>query len=241
MALRRPTRLPWHRPVDSGHEHALSHAQARALYDRLGSWLDTQRFYEDRAVSALVARSRFEIAHAVFEFGCGTGRLAARLLADVLPADARYTAVDISATMVRLATERLRPWAARATVRLTDGSPRSGEPDASQDRFVSTYVLDLLADHDIRDVLTEAHRILADDGLLCLVTLASGSRGFARLVTGVWTWLHRRHPVLVGGCRPVHAADYLSGDRWGVEHQETIVAFGVSSEVTVAAKRGARG
>jgi ubiquinone/menaquinone biosynthesis C-methylase UbiE len=226
--------------IDSDGDRTLSPAQARRFYDRLGSWLDTQRFYEDRAVSALVARSRFEAAQSVFELGCGTGRLAARLLANVLSAGSRYTAVDVSATMVRLTTERLRPWAGRVNVRLTGGSARSGEPDACHDRFVATYVLDLLSDRAIRDVLAEAHRILTDDGLLCVVTLTSGSRGFARLVTAAWTWLQRRNPLLVGGCRPLHAADYLSGGCWGVEYPQTIVAFGVSSEIVVAAKRGRR-
>src|SRR5512147_2600635 len=113
MGLRTPKMLPSHGPVRAGQEEAISHAQARAFYDRLGSWLDTQRFHEDRAIGALVARARVETAHSVFEFGCGTGRLAVRLLGQALPPDARYNAVDISETMVDLTSERLWPWARR--------------------------------------------------------------------------------------------------------------------------------
>lgn len=225
--------------VEPAGDHVLSHRQARAFYDRLGSWLDTQRFYEDPAVATLVAHSRFEAAHAVFEFGCGTGRLAARLLAHVLPVEARYTGVDISATMVRLAVGQLRPWAGRVGVRHTEGSPRTGEPDASYDRFVSTYVLDLLGEGDIRQVVTEAHRLLIDQGLLCLATLTRGSGAVGRFVTTAWSCVHRLNPALVGGCRPVRVADYLAGGQWRIEHQQVVVAFGVSTEVTVAAKRSA--
>ena len=195
------------RAIDA--DRSLGHVRARQFYDRVGSWLDTQRFYEGRAIGALVARASFETAHWVFEFGCGTGRLAVRLLGRVLPPDARYTAVDISGTMVDLTTERLRPWAGRANVRLTDGSAPSGEPDASHDRFVSTYVLDLPSGRDIREALTEAHRIPTDHGLLCLATSTGGTRGLARLVTAGWTRLYRRNPYLVGACRPLRAADYL--------------------------------
>ena len=46
----------------------------------------------------------------MFEFGCGTGRLAERLLHDHLPEQAIYTAVDISNTMFRLTRERLAQW-----------------------------------------------------------------------------------------------------------------------------------
>ncbi len=218
-------------------DRTLGPARARQFYDRVGSWLDTQRFYEDRAIGRLVARAGFETAHSVFEFGCGTGRLAARLLGDALPHDARYTAVDISGTMVGLTTGRLRPWAGRVNVRLTEGSAPLGEPGASHDRFVSTYVLDLLSDPDIQAALTEAHSILTDQGLLCLVTSTWGDRGFARVVTAGWTWLYRRDPVLVGGCRPLRAADYLPRDRWRLEHRESIAAFGITSEVVVASKR----
>ena len=34
-------------------ERVLTHREATAFYDRLGGWLDTQRFYENRALDAL--------------------------------------------------------------------------------------------------------------------------------------------------------------------------------------------
>jgi ubiquinone/menaquinone biosynthesis C-methylase UbiE len=44
-------------------------------------------------------------------------------------------------------------------------------PDSSVDRVISTYVLDLLADTDIRAFLREAHRAQTVGGNLCLVSL----------------------------------------------------------------------
>jgi hypothetical protein len=38
-------------------ETTLSHADARAVYDRIGSWQDTQAFYEDRATNDLFAHA----------------------------------------------------------------------------------------------------------------------------------------------------------------------------------------
>ena len=79
-------------------EATLSHTAARALYDRIGRWQDTQRFYEDDATADLFARSDLRHAQSVFEFGSGTGRLAERLLRDHLPATARYQGIDISSS-----------------------------------------------------------------------------------------------------------------------------------------------
>ena len=53
-------------------------------------------------------------------------------------------------------------------LRLGDGSFRYPFPDAGFDRFVATYVLDLLSDRDLGLALQEARRLLAPQGLVCL-------------------------------------------------------------------------
>jgi ubiquinone/menaquinone biosynthesis C-methylase UbiE len=95
----------------------------------------------------------------VFEFGCGTGRFADRLLSRELPPDARYAGVDLSSTMVDLATRRLARFGERSQVTLTEGDVRFPFPDASFDRVVATYVLDILGEERIRELLLEAHRL----------------------------------------------------------------------------------
>jgi SAM-dependent methyltransferase len=212
----------------------LSTDEARRVYDRIGALQDTQAFYEDRAVGALVRHGRFEDAERVLEFGCGTGRFAARLLSHHLPAHAHYRALDLSPEMVRLARGRLAPFGERAEVVLTDGSPPADEPTASRDRFVSNYVLDLLAEDAIAAVLCEARRILAPGGLLCLVGLSTGCGALSRGVSRLWASVHARHPALLGGCRPLELAPRLEPGAWRVRHHEKVAAFGVTSEVVVA-------
>ena len=97
-------------------------AQARAVYDRIGRAQDWQ-FYQDRAVARLLTDRAPPTAHAVFEFGCGTGRLAVRML-EVAPPTARYLGVDVSPVMVGLAANRLAVWGDRAL----DGPARPGGP-----------------------------------------------------------------------------------------------------------------
>jgi ubiquinone/menaquinone biosynthesis C-methylase UbiE len=215
-------------------EVTLSHAAAKALYDRIGSWQDTQRFYEDYATADLIAHADLRRARSVFEFGTGTGRFAERLLRDHLPATARYHGIDISSTMVALARERLAPWAPRATVEQSDGSPHLEAPAGQFDRFVSTYVLDLLSAEDIAAVLAEAARVLAADGLLCLVSATYGRATLERLVMGLATQLHALAPRLVGGCRAIDLESSLPAARWHVVHRQVISKWGIASEVLVA-------
>jgi SAM-dependent methyltransferase len=211
--------------------------QAKAFYDRFGARQDGQAFYEDPAADRLVAHADFAEAGAVFEFGCGTGRFAARLLADHLAAGCTYSGVDLSPTMVGLARARLEPWGGRARVRPSDGAMTVDAAGAAFDRFVCAYVLDLLGPGDIRRLLAEAHRVLAPGGLLCIIGLTFGATWPARLVTIAWCLVHRLRPRLVGGCRPIRVADYLEAASWEIRHHGVVTGYAISSEVLVAARR----
>jgi ubiquinone/menaquinone biosynthesis C-methylase UbiE len=214
----------------------LTYGEAKAFYDRFGARQDSQAFYEDRATDELIAHGAFERARAVFEFGCGTGRFAARLLGEHLPTDCTYRAVDVSGTMVELARKRLAPWASRAEVSQSSGAMTLAAADGTYDRFVSTYVLDLLSDRDVHDLVAEAHRILAPGGLICLTSLTPGRTAFARIVTWVWRRIFALNPKLVGGCRPIRLRDYLPATDWELCHHATACRLGMTSETLVAVR-----
>lgn len=215
----------------------LSYEEARRVYDRIGSFQDSQAFYEDGAKDLLLQHGGFESAQSVFEFGCGTGRFAQKLLSERLPENATYRGVDISPRMVELAQRRLEPYAARAEVILTEGAPTVDEPTGSVDRFVSSYVFDLLSEDDTGAVLLEAHQMLRPAGLLCLVSLSTGVGPFSRWVSSGWSWLQAHRPSLVGGCRPIDLRPRLSAADWDVRFHDKVVAFGITSEVVVAQRR----
>lgn len=212
----------------------LSYEEARAFYDWFGARQDSQGFYEDPALSDLVAHADFGEARSVFEFGCGTGRFAKRLLSDCLPSDCRYQATEISTTMVRLAQARLAPWAERAHVALTSGAISVPAPDARFDRFITCYVLDLLSEPDICQLLAEANRVLMPGGLLCVTGSTRGGSLSARIVGMLWQALFRLQPKLVGGCRAIVARKYLGDRDWSVRYLNVLTRFGISSEVLVA-------
>jgi ubiquinone/menaquinone biosynthesis C-methylase UbiE len=213
---------------------ALTSEEARRVYDRIGRAQDWQRFYEDAATADLVAHARFDAAHSVIELGCGTGRLAAELLARHLPGDAGYAGVDLSPRMVAWASDRLRPWRDRARVSLVDGDAPVPADDGAADRFVANYVFDLLGPEQSRAALAEARRVLAPGGLLCTAGLTLGEDGIAWFVSRAWTGVWTRRPQLGGGCRPVGIVDALDPAAWDVRHRGTVVAWGIASEVVVA-------
>jgi hypothetical protein len=66
--------------------------------------------------------------------------------------DWQYIGVDQSATMADRAATTLRDYDSRVRLVLTDGGPADGTCDlasGSVDRYLSTYVLDLLSEEDV--------------------------------------------------------------------------------------------
>lgn len=214
-------------------DQGLTPTEARAFYDAFGARQDSQAFYEDPPLADLIAHAGFEDARRVFEFGCGTGKVAARLLADHLPEVATYVGTDVSPVMIGLATERLAPFAARVKLLPSTGEVRFPVPDASVDRVISSYVVDLLPEEGIGRFFDEASRVLVPGGRLCLAGLTEGNTLLSRIVSTLWTGAFTLRPSLVGGCRPVRLDRWFEDGRWRMVHRAVKTPFAVPSEVLV--------
>jgi ubiquinone/menaquinone biosynthesis C-methylase UbiE len=212
----------------------LTRSQAQTFYDRFGRKQDAQAFYEDAALDDLVAHAAFEKAESVFELGCGTGRFALRLLTKHLPPFAVYFGIDLSQTMVDIAAQRLSSCTERAKVARSDGLMRFPLPGRSVDRVVSTYVLDLLSETDIREAISEACRVLVPGGKLCMVSLTNGVTFTSRIVSTLWSAVFGLRASLVGGCRPIQLDSFFDHQSWSIDYRHVVTQFGVSSEVLIA-------
>lgn len=220
-----------------GKTRALPPSAAKTYYDRFGKKQDSQGFYEDPAIDEMTAHAGFQDARRIFEFGCGTGKLAARLLKNHLSSSAIYLGCDISPVMVGIAGRRIATYGRRAQVALSDGAIRFPCADHSVDRVVSTYVLDLLSDSDIRRFFSEARRVLVAGGGLCLASLTRGVGIPSRIVSSLWMIVFRLHPALVGGCRPVRLVSFADRKKWRVLHRQVVTPYGVPSEVLILASK----
>jgi len=209
----------------------------KRFYDRLGTRLDSQAFYEQSGLDVLIRYGHFESAHAVFEYGCGTGRLAKQLLQEYLPSDCHYTAIDISDNMIATTCKRLERWKERTCIEVSTGSVVLDYDDDSFDRFVCTYVVDLLSDDDAFKLIEEARRVLRPDGLLCLVSIRPGDTWFSKMVMRVWHLIYKLNPILTGGCRPISLLVFIPEKKWDIINYQLISRYGVAIEIVIACCR----
>ena len=217
-------------------KNVLSAQQIANFYDRFGKRQDQQAFYEDIAINYLLEESSLAEANKIIEFGCGTGRMAVRILYECTSTNTQYIGYDLSTVMVSLAKQRLSQFQDRAIIRQSDGSPNLPEESCSADRVISTYVLDILGESDIRVFFEEAWRVLTPGGLVSVISLTRGRNLFPRLVMGLWSLLHSTRPTWVGGCRPINVSEYLNYTCWIPVYNKIVSAYGISSEVTIVKK-----
>jgi ubiquinone/menaquinone biosynthesis C-methylase UbiE len=209
----------------------------KRFYDWLGEKLDTQSFYEQSGLDVLAHHGQFDSAHAVFEFGCGTGRLAEQLFREYLPPDCHYSATDISPNMAAITRERLKPWEGRTSIMVSAGGVGLDYGDARFDRFICTYVIDLLNDTESFKLMGEAYRVLQPDGLLCLVSITPGVTFLSRIMMRTWQFINKLNPILTGGCRPVRLRRFVQEKKWSVVYHQVLSKYGVAIEIVIARRR----
>ena len=177
----------------------------------------------------------------VVEYGCGQGKLAELVLADA--PQLTWRGIDQSPLMVERARERLERFHPRAKVELlSSGAPEdvADIPSGGVDRFVSTYVLDLLSERDMYAVLDKAQASLHPErGLLLLAGITWGYRDSWKtfFMTLIWELLYRFRRKVVGGCRPQLLEPYLRAKGWTIVRTARTLPSGfpwMTSEVICA-------
>lgn len=167
----------------------------------------------------------------LLEVATGTGTEFAELAAD--PDRWLCAGVDLSRSMLKRARRRIQAKAgARALLCQADARTLPFR-DQSFDCILSCYLLDLLPEEEAPLVLQEFRRLLPNQGTLVLAIMAPQTP----IVQQVWMMLFRVFPALVGGCRPIPAADWLRNSGWDLERRELITQNGFRSEILVARVR----
>lgn len=152
----------------------------------------------------------------VLEVGIGPGPTVSRLSGG----GRRVVGVDVSRRM--LAAARTQLAAAQARVRLARATVLSLPFRAGQfDAVVGTFVVDLLTDRELPVALGEMTRVLSPGGRLVLGVMELPNR----VMRETWMAAYRVLPDLVGRCRPVDLAPYLSAQPLRLLREERVAGL----------------
>ncbi len=191
--------------------------------------------FDKWAYDALVEEIDKVTVEDVLEIGVGRGAFAERLLTRYGGGIGRYVGTDASPHNVSSSRNRLRRFDS-AEVTLASGS--SAEVPAGQqfDLVVSTYVLDILSSEHIELFVESFYSSLRSGGTVCILSATEGNELVSKVVMHLWKSLHRLHPAITGGTRPVSLVPFFCGPKWTIVQSKTIGSCGFASELIVVAK-----
>ncbi len=203
----------------------------RGIYDsRTGAKVYSLwgRLTESRAQARALEAARPGRGESVLEVAVGTGELFARLRR--IKHLKRCIGVELARGMLDEARQRLARDPDLQGCLCRADARRLPFPAQSFDLILNAYMLDLLSEDEIREVLREFRRTLKPAGRLVLLVMAKQNW----LVQGIWMWMYAHFQVLVGGCRPIGLDNLLQTNGWRIELREQISQTGFRSEMIVA-------
>lgn len=215
-----------------------------SFYNWFGSLQDWQRFYEAPSVDIMLKHCDIQQDSNIFEFGFGTGYLANELLMKY--SKASYIGVDVSATMYNLTNDRLSNNklidSKRYDLRLAKDTigVLNALPNDSIDRFISTYVFDLLSKNSMAAIISALKMKLKKDGKICLVSMTNkvnkDENLLVKMVLNGWNTISRFCPICMGGCRPIdlNYPFQVQYNLFSVTYESINIEWGLPSQILIA-------
>jgi len=177
---------------------SISQSEVSDLYRKIAPGYDLwARLTETKARDRCLELAAIQDGESVLEVAVGTGLVFERILR--ANPSGRNEGVDLTEAMLIRAKKR----AAKSGVEnygLCIGDAYA--LDFAHDEFdvlVNNYMFDLLPENDFETILAEFKRVLRPGGRLALVNMTGGERRY----NGIWEWIYRKNPALLGGCRGV--------------------------------------
>ena len=198
--------------------------QARKSYNAMSHWYDlftsSEKQFTDIGIQILDVQSK----ESVLEIGCGTGHA----LVEFAEKDAKVVAIDISEKMLKVARGRIK----NHNVGLCQADGLSIPfPSEHFDGIFISFTLELFDSPDIPKVLHEIHRVLKNDGRLCIVSLAKQDTTAVR----IYEWFHRKMSTLVD-CRPIYLQSVLKDAGFQILESTIKKMWGLPVEIVIAQK-----
>ena len=162
------------------------------------------------------------------------GETSVGALAQAVGDKGKVYGIDISEGMCNISLSRMEKSGLSERVELHCG-------DATQlpfkancfDAVFISFALELFDTPEIPAVLNECHRVLKDDGRICIVAMSKKAKD--GMMVKLYEWFHDRLPNYVD-CRPIYVRDALEQAGFRVQDVSKMYMWGLPVEIVLARK-----
>ena len=211
-----------------------SKEEARASYNRLSKCYDLFSRFESKYREAGLRKLAAEEGETVLEIGFGTGH-SLLPLAQAVGERSKVCGLDISEGMCKVARSKVMKagLADRVWLQCGDAAQLPYEPNFF-DAVSISFTLELFDTPEIPAVLKECHRVLKNEGRICVVAMSRvGKPG---MILRLYEWFHCRFPSYVD-CRPIFGRKALQEAGFKVEDVTVMSMWGLPVEIVLARKQ----
>ena len=219
----------------SGHRKELDarvpQNEIAGIYDSISNIYDIWgNLTESRARNRALELAEIQNGQKILEVAVGTG-LAFYEIVKRNP-DGTNLGIDLSTGMLKKARKRLAPLIdANYELKMASAFHLQGD-DEQFDVLVNNYMFDLIPFDQMDAVLAELKRVLKKGGKLVLVNMTLGER----YGSGIYDFLYRVSPRLMGGCRGIRLSEKLEKHGFHIKVREYHQQCLFPSEVILAHK-----
>lgn len=204
--------------------------QIQLFYDQLGHRNSLSNIYEQQARMLALSRLAALPDENVLEVGVGNG-LSQSALNAAVGAGGQSVALDLSPVMLHLTAQD------HPQTHLTQAHAYHLPYASAQfDALLSLYLLDLIPNTELLNVLLEFKRVLKPRGRLVLASLTEGIGPISGIGIGLWKAIYGFNPMLCGGCRPVQLMDAVREAGFTEVASQIVVQMAIPSEVLSAVR-----
>ncbi len=191
----------------------------------LWSWLT-----ESKAAAVVIDFADIKNHQAILEVACGTGVVLEKIIKQ--NPDGRNVGLDLSPAMLNKARKRLSGYAHTNLDLIEADIFDYTFPDGSFDILINNFMIDLMPSDTFDKILKGFYRVIKPGGSLVISTFAKGTTASHRF----WTWVARKFPDLLTGCRPVAIASALEKAGFTIEKRIQLTQNTFPAEVFKARK-----
>ena len=219
----------------SGHRKELDarvpQNEIAGIYDSISNIYDIWgNLTESRARNRALELAEIQNGQKILEVAVGTG-LAFYEIVKRNP-DGTNLGINLSTGMLKKARKRLAPLIdANYELKMASAFHLQGD-DEQFDVLVNNYMFDLISFDQMDVVLAELKRVLKNGGKLVLVNMTLGER----YGSGIYDFLYRVSPRLMGGCRGIRLSEKLEKHGFHIKVREYHQQCLFPSEVILAHK-----
>jgi demethylmenaquinone methyltransferase/2-methoxy-6-polyprenyl-1,4-benzoquinol methylase len=206
---------------------------SKKSYNKLSKWYDLFGFFEKKYRKEGLRKLDIKSEETILEVGFGTGHSLVAIARQVGKKGFVH-GIDISEGMIKKTLKRVNKAKVQENIHLVCG-------DATQlpytngifDSVFICFTIELFDFSDISKVLTEAKRVLEEDGRICIVTLSNRK---TNLMTKIYNWFHKKMPKMID-CRPIGLRKFIDDVSLIISDTKEMMMWGLPVDIIVAKKR----